>query len=91
MKVESEVDVDRADQLVRELEGLVTMAEPALEENELESLNDAMGFIEDVAGIETGKQFMESEMTDRTYLVTRWVEMGDGQIMALSKREVEDR
>lgn len=90
MKVESDVDVDRADHLVRDLEGLVTMAEPALEPEELDTLNEAIEFIEDVGGIQTGERYMESEMTDTTYRVTRWVELGDGQVMALSKTEVTE-
>lgn len=91
MKVESMIDVDRADQIVREIEGLVTMAEPALEADELETLNDAMDFIEDAAGIQTGEKLMDSPTTGTTYRVTRWVDAGEGQVVALAKTEADDR
>jgi len=90
MNVDTEVDPNRADELVRELEGLMTAAEPALDDAEMESVADAIDFIEDVASIETGKVLMTSEMTDTTYRVTRWVKLSEEQIIALNKREVDD-
>lgn len=37
--------------------------------------------------IETGARLAYSALTDTTYLVTRWVEQDDGDIVSLSKQE----
>lgn len=39
---------------------------------------------------ETGERIMESELTDRRYRVTRWIDKGDGKFVALEKEEIED-
>jgi hypothetical protein len=35
--------------------------------------------------IETGEKICRSELTSTVYRVTRWVELGDGKIVALHK------
>lgn len=89
MKVETVVDSARTAQLVSDLRGVTHTAEPALEADELQILSEVAEFLEDVACIETGEQYMESPMTKKTYRVTRWVDGGEGQIMALAKEEVD--
>lgn len=39
--------------------------------------------------IQTGERISHSEMTGKTYRVTKWVEKGEGKIVALQKEEVE--
>ena len=90
MKVESEVDPHRAAQLASDLRGIITAAEPALEADELQTLSEVAEFVEDAGCIKTGEKRMWSELTGQEYRVTRWVEVGDGKIMALSKQGVED-
>lgn len=89
MKVETVVDADRADQLVSDVHAVVTAAEPALEDDELETLSEVVEFIEDVACIETGERIMESPITEKKYRVTRWIDAGEGQVVALAKEELE--
>lgn len=90
MKIDTEIDPNRADDLVGQLRGVARVAEPALEEEELQTLKEVAAFIEDAACIQTGEQLMQSPMTGTTYRVTRWIDAGDGNVIALSKQEVED-
>lgn len=89
MNVETVVDPNRADQLASDLRAVAGAAEPALEPDELETLDAAAAFIEDAGCIERGERLMESPATETTYRVTRWIDMGDGQVVALSKEEVD--
>jgi hypothetical protein len=89
MNVDTVVDATRAAQLVSELRGVSRTAEPALEASELETLSEVADFIEEAACIDTGERIMESPVTDTKYRVTRWIEAGDEQVVALAKEEVE--
>lgn len=89
MNVDTSVDATRAAQLVSDLRGVTHTAEAALQPEELQTLSEVAEFLKDAANIETGEQYMESELTEKTYRVTRWIDAGDGQIVALSKHEVE--
>lgn len=40
--------------------------------------------------IETGERIMHSELTDTTYRVTKWVDKGDGNGVALEKEPIDD-
>lgn len=40
--------------------------------------------------IETGERIMESPLTGNTYRVTKWVDKGDGKVVALEKELVDD-
>lgn len=40
--------------------------------------------------IETGERFMTSPLTGETYRVTKWVEDGDGRMVALHKEPADD-
>lgn len=66
------------------------MAEPALEPEELNTLSEVAEFLEDAACIETGEQIMESPTTETKYRVTRWIDAGDGQVVALAKEEIDE-
>jgi hypothetical protein len=90
MSTKSEINVHQANRIVDNLSEVMHRAEPALEEDELKKLSRAISFVEDAAGIETGERIMNSEMTDQRYIVTRWADLGDGQMLALSKREIDD-
>lgn len=89
MQIETELDPNRADNLVGSLRRVAHLAEPALEEEELQAVEEAAEFIEEAACIRTGEQLMQSPMTETTYRVTRWIDAGDGNVIALSKEEVE--
>lgn len=39
--------------------------------------------------VETGARIAYSALTDTTYLVTKWVDQGDGDIVSLEKEEIE--
>jgi hypothetical protein len=89
MKVETMVDATRAAQLVSDLRGVSRAAEPALEADELQTLSEVAEFLEETACIETGECYQESPITEKTYRVTRWIDAGDGQVVALAKEEVD--
>lgn len=38
--------------------------------------------------VEEGERVAHSELTGTTYLVTRWVDKGDGKMIALKKTEI---
>jgi sugar lactone lactonase YvrE len=40
--------------------------------------------------IEEGERFAQSPITGATYRVTRWVEVGDGRIVAIEKERIEE-
>lgn len=88
MKVETMVDATRSAQLIEDLRGVAHTAEPALEPDELQTLHEVAGFLEDTACIETGERIMESPTTENVYRVTRWIDVGDGQVVALAKEEI---
>lgn len=90
MKVETLVDATRADQLLTDLRRVTRYAEPALEDEELQTLSEVADWIENTACIETGECIKESPTTEKTYRVTRWIDAGDGQVIALSKEEIDD-
>lgn len=90
MNVDTVVDATRAAQLVSDLRALSRNAEPALEPDELRTLSEAAEFLEDAACIETGEEIMESPVTEAKYRVTRWIDAGDGQVVALAKEEIEE-
>lgn len=89
MKVEMMVDAPRADQLAKDVRRVSRAADPALEGDELQVLDEVADFLEETACIETGERFMESPVTDKVYRVTKWIETDDGQLMALDKEEVD--
>jgi hypothetical protein len=89
MKVESDIDATRAAQLVNDLRGVSRRAERALEADELRTLNQVANFLESAACIETGERIMESPATGTTYRVTRWIDAGGGQVVALAKEEID--
>jgi hypothetical protein len=39
--------------------------------------------------VESGERIVESPLTGTTYRVTKWVEKGDGRIVALEKEEAQ--
>ena len=90
MNVETTVDPNDADRLVTDLHRVLRDAEPALTDTERETLEATIEWIEDAACIETGERLMDNPATDMTYRVTRWIDAGDGNVIALSKQEVED-
>lgn len=89
MKIETAVDATRAAQLVSDLRGVSRAAEPALEASEIQTLSEVADFLEQVACIKTGEQIMESPVTETKYRVTRWIDAGDGQVIALAKEEID--
>lgn len=40
--------------------------------------------------VETGERIMESPVTDTTYCVTKWVDKGDGRVVALEKEPIDE-
>jgi len=40
--------------------------------------------------VETGERIMESPVTDTTYRVTKWVDKGDGRVVALEKEAIDE-
>lgn len=40
--------------------------------------------------IETGERIMTSPVTDTVYRVTKWVDKGDGRVVALEKEALDD-
>jgi hypothetical protein len=88
MDVDSQIDPHEAERLAREL-NRVAQSDAALLDSELEILENAVEFIEDAAGIQYGEKTMESPTTGEEYRVTKWIEAGDGQVIALQKEAVE--
>lgn len=40
--------------------------------------------------VETGEKILESPLTGNKYRVTKWVDQGDGQFIAIEKELVQD-
>lgn len=39
----------------------------------------------------TEERYMKSPITGKTYLVTKWIDKGDGKFVALEKEAIEDQ
>lgn len=89
MKLEMMVDAPRAHRLAKDARRVSQGAEPALEDDELQILDEVAEFLEETACVETGERFMESSVTDKVYRVTKWIETDDGQFRALEKEEAD--
>ena len=88
--VTSEIDARHAARLASRLRGIVMEAEPALEPDEMGYLDEAADFLDDAAGVEYGKRLKQSPATGETFVVRKWIDCGDGQIIALAKEPAED-
>ena len=77
--ITSEIDVQRAGQLAARLRNLITR-------DELETLGQTASFLDDAAGVERGERVMQSPTTGKTYVVHRWIELGDAGVIALSSK-----
>jgi hypothetical protein len=79
----TEIDPRHAARLADRLRSLITKAEPALQKDELETLSQTASFLDDAAGVERGERVMERPTTGKTYVVHRWIELGDAGVIAL--------
>jgi len=88
--VSSEIDAQHAARLASRLRGIVMEAEPALEPDEMGVLDEAADFLDDAAGVEYGKRLKQSPATGDRFVVRKWIDCGDGKIIALAKEPLED-
>ena len=88
--VSAEIDVQHAAQLAERLRGIAMDAEPALEPDEMGLLGEAADFLDDAAGVERGMQLKQSSVTGEIFVVRKWIDLGDGQIIALEKEPADD-
>jgi hypothetical protein len=87
--VTSEIDARHAARLAERLRRIVMEAEPALEPDEMGVLSETADFPDDAAGVERGERLTQSPTTGQTYAVRKWIDLGDGEIIALAKELVE--
>jgi len=88
--VTSEIDVQHAARLAERLREIMTAAEPALEPDEMGALDETADFLEDAAGVERGKRLKQSPVTGETYVVRKWIDLDDGQVIALEKEPADE-
>jgi len=86
--VTAQIDARHAARLADRLRRIATEAEAALESGEMGYLDQAADFLEDAAGVERGKQVKQSTVTGEVYVVSKWINRGDGQVVALTKELV---
>jgi hypothetical protein len=86
--VVAEIDARHAARLALRLRGIATKGEPALEPDQSGLLKEAADFLEDAAGVERGKQVKQSTVTGEVFVVRKWIDRGDGQVVALTKEPV---
>jgi hypothetical protein len=86
----SEIDARHAAQLAERLRAITMESRPALADDQLDVLDEAAGFLDDAAGVERGERVMESSMTGETYVVHKWIDLGDAGVIALAKEPAED-
>lgn len=84
-----EVDARHAAQLADRLRDITMESRPALADDQLEALNKAAELLDDAAGVERGERVMESPTTGETYIVEKWIELGDAGVIALESDPVE--
>jgi hypothetical protein len=90
-----EFDAGHAAQLADRLRGIAMEAEPALQKDELETLGQTASFLDDAAGLERGERVVQSPTTGNAYVVRRWIDLGDAEVIALDSEpatpeEIED-
>ena len=83
--VTAEIDAREAARLADRLRRIGTEAEPALEPEEMSVLGEAADFLDDAAGVKRGKEVKQSPATGKVYIVRKWIDRGDGQVIALAK------
>jgi len=88
MNLETELDPLEVNQHVEALEGVICAIEPALDDDEYMTLKEISMYLEKLANIETEERYVESPITGVRYRTTRWVDLGDGKIVALEKTAV---
>ena len=88
--VTAEVDAREAARLADRLRGVVMVAEPVLEPEEMGVLDEAASFLDDAAGFERGMQLKQSPLSGEIYIVEKWIELDDGKVIALEKGPAED-
>jgi hypothetical protein len=88
--VSSEIDAREATRLADRLRDVVREAEPALEPDEMNVLDEAANFLDDAAGVKYGTRFKQSPLTSQTYVVRKWIDLGDGKTIALEKESAGD-
>jgi hypothetical protein len=88
--VTSEIDAQHAARLAQRLRRVIMEAEPALEPDEMGSLGEAADFLDDAAGVKRGIRLKQSAVTGETYVVRKWIDLGDGKVIALEKEPAED-
>jgi len=87
--VTAEIDAQNAARLAERLRSIVMEAEPALRPDEMGYLKTAANLLDDAAGVERGKQLKESPVTGETYVVRKWIDLGEGKIIALAKEPAD--
>ena len=87
--VTSEIDARHAARLAQRLRRVVMDAEPALEPDEMGFLGEAADFLDDAAGVERGMRLRQSPTTGEMYIVRKWIDLGDGKIIALEKEPAD--
>ena len=88
--VTSEIDAQRAARLAEGLRAIGRKAEPALEPDELDHIDVTAAKLEEAAHVEHGERVMQSPATGETYVVQKWIDLGDAGVIALSKEPTED-
>jgi hypothetical protein len=88
--VTSQIDALHAAHLAERLRSVVTRAEPALEPDELETLTETAAYLDETAGVQRCERRMQSPATGETYVVHKWIDLGDGCVTALAKEPAED-
>ena len=86
----SEFDARHAAQLADRLRDITMESRPALVDDQLDVLDEAAGVLDDAAGVERGERMMEISMTGDTYVVKKWIELGDAGVIALESEPAAD-